>query len=87
MSVTGKYAPLYHWFMNQPAEKSTVELTFEQIERILGEQLPPSARTHEPWWRDRSAGTSHVQAYAWLEAGWCVQSVNLKSKRVNFKRG
>ena len=86
MSVTAKYSPLYRWFQNQTLDKREVQLSFEQIEKILGKPLPPSARTHEPWWRDRSAGTSHVQAYAWLEAGWRVQTVNLKSRRATFVR-
>jgi hypothetical protein len=86
MSVTGKYAPLYRWFGNQSAEKRAVVLSFEQVERILGKQLPRSARTHEPWWRDRSEGTSHVQAYSWLEAGWRVKTVDLKRERVSFVR-
>ncbi len=86
MSVTGKYAPFYQWFKNQPPEKTAIELSFSQIEEILGSKLPPSAFKHEPWWRDASAGTSHVQAIAWLEAGWRVQSVDLKNKRVGFAR-
>lgn len=87
MSVTGKYAPLYKWFKNQPREQNAVELSFDQIERIIHDKLPRSAFKHDAWWRDKSAKTSHVQAFAWLEAGWLVRHLNLRSKRVTFVRG
>lgn len=86
MSVTGKCAPLHRWFRDQPPEKTAPDLSFSQIKKILRDKLPPSAFRHEPWWRDASASTRHVQALAWLEAGWRVRTVDVKSGRVTFER-
>jgi hypothetical protein len=44
---------------------------------------PTAARMHRPW----GANTrSHVQAHAWLDIGWKVDSANLKDETVVFKR-
>jgi hypothetical protein len=62
-------------------------MTFREIESVLGATLPASARTHEPWWRDASRGTRHVQATAgWIAAGWRVVHVDLRGGRVTFER-
>jgi hypothetical protein len=44
-----------------------VRLTFAEIERIIGQPLPSSARRHRAWWANERSG-SHVNARAWLEA-------------------
>jgi hypothetical protein len=44
----GKYKPLWAWLRNRPDDR--VELTFTQIEEILGFPLPPSSRKHPPHW-------------------------------------
>lgn len=45
-----------------------VVLSFEDIERIIGEALPPSARSRRQWWAN--SDDRHVQAQAWLRAGF-----------------
>jgi hypothetical protein len=44
-----------------------VRLSFIEIERILGQPLPSSARRHRAWWANERSGT-HVHARSWLEA-------------------
>jgi hypothetical protein len=44
-----------------------VRLSFADIERIIGQPLPSSARRHRAWWANERSG-SHVNARAWLEA-------------------
>jgi hypothetical protein len=62
-----------------------VTLTFTEIERALGFRLPISARKYRPWWANQSDG-AHVQAQAWMGAGWRVWSVDLASETVRFDR-
>jgi hypothetical protein len=58
-------------------------LNFEQIEKVLGFELPKSARTHHAWWANQSNGR-HVQARAWHAAGWNTKEPNLVSDEVTF---
>jgi hypothetical protein len=60
-------------------------MTFGEIENVLGFALPNSARKYRPWWANQSDG-AHVQAQAWMRAGWRVWSVNFASDRVDFRR-
>lgn len=59
-----------------------VEFSFADIEELLGFMLPSSARRHAAWWSN-SAGT-HVQAAAWLQAGYRTQDVSVTLERVRF---
>ena len=38
-----KYLPLEDWFRKQPASKKQIKLTFDEVEKILGNALPKSA--------------------------------------------
>lgn len=60
----------------------TVELSFEDIERTLGFQLPASARRYPAWWSN--SGGTHVQAAAWMVAGYRTEDVNIAAGRVRF---
>jgi hypothetical protein len=64
------------------AQESKVTLTFDAIERILGFTLPRSARRHPAWWSNGSQ--SHVQAAAWLNAGFETAEVDLAGERISF---
>jgi hypothetical protein len=44
----GKYDPLSRWLDRQDASEITVD--FDDIEAILGDELPQSARVQEVWW-------------------------------------
>jgi hypothetical protein len=48
--------------------------------------LPHSAYDHRAWWSNPSSPSDHPHAQSWLEAGWIVDTVNLKDKRVCFRR-
>ena len=45
-----KYLPLEEWFRKQPAAAKQIELTFDQVEEILGAPLPASAAKLKTWW-------------------------------------
>lgn len=62
----------------------SVEMTFGEIDRMV-DGLPASARRYRAWWSNEDEG-SHVQAHAWMDAGWRVESVNLTGEKVRFKK-
>jgi hypothetical protein len=62
----------------------SVEMTFDEIDHVLG-GLPASARRYSAWWSNEREGT-HVQARAWMDAGWRVENVNLTAEKVRFTK-
>jgi len=81
---TGKYAPLQMRLTNLSHSTSYETLSFGEIEQIIGDKLPPSAHNHREWWSNHAG--SHVQARAWLEAGWEVENVDQEARTVRFRR-
>jgi hypothetical protein len=79
----GSYLPLGEYLGG--LNSFTEQLTFAQIERILGRPLPPSSRRHRAWWANASEG-AHTHARSWLDVGWQVDSVDLGGT-VRFRRG
>lgn len=80
--MVGKYDGLRDYLVGLPAEVSIEPLSFEAVEKLVGD-LPSSARLHREWW----ANSSHTQAMAWRAAGWHVDSVHQDAGRVVFARG
>jgi antitoxin HicB len=81
---TSKYLPLQMHLIGVSHSESDVQLSFAEIEQIIGDRLPPSAHNHREWWSNHAG--SHVQARAWLEAGWDVDSVDQGRQTVRFRR-
>jgi CBS domain-containing protein len=79
-----RYAPLAIWLQEQPVDDKAVLLTFQQIESIIGDALPTSARAVRSWWANDSVG--HVQSQQWLEVGWRVSNINMAEETVIFTR-
>jgi antitoxin HicB len=79
----GKYKPLYDYFRGLPSNTNSCTLAFNAIIGILGSTLPKSAHKWEAWWANDG---SHVQAQAWLAAGWQKDRVDLKTQEVRFRR-
>lgn len=67
----GKYEPLKDYLTK--CTDDTVELTYKEIEKIIENVLPNSAYKYRVWW----ANGGHVQADAWLDALFRVDSVIL----------
>jgi hypothetical protein len=85
-----KYDPLRRHLEAIPIGVSEVTLSFQQVESIIGRALPPSARRLSQWWENPRSHTRHVQARAWMAAGWRVAGVKLgdgESGWVRFVRG
>ena len=79
-----RYAPLAIWLQQQPPREEKVTLTFIQIQEILREELPASARQHRSWWANDSVG--HVQSRQWLDVGWRVSNIGVAEEKVTFTR-
>jgi len=60
-----------------------VEMTFDEIEHLVG-PLPRSATQHREWWSNDRGDTRHVQAKAWLDAGRQVETLDRAGRRVTF---
>ena len=58
-------------------------LSFDEIEGIIGRELPASAHRHRAWWANTD---THSQALTWLSAGWKVDTADLDAKTVTFVR-
>lgn len=83
----GKYGPLQDWLAAQAEIISPgydIQRSFQEIEKLLEDDLPPSAREHRAWWSNDPA--SGRQALAWMRAGWKVESVDFAAGSVNFRR-
>jgi len=80
-----KYLPLDEWFRKQPTTAEPIELTFDQVEAILGNPLPKSATKLKTWWTNVQP---KIQSHrtAWLNHGWKVSEFDLEARRVKFVR-
>lgn len=76
-----KYDPLFEYLCR--AADAPVELTFDEVERLVG-TLPTSATKSKQWWENESTDGGHVQAKAWLNAGREVERVDLSGRVVRF---
>jgi len=77
----GRYDPLFEHLCR--AADAPVEMTFDELAALVGD-LPPSAVRSPAWWSNHPAGSRHVQARAWLNAGREVEHVDRTAGRVRF---
>jgi hypothetical protein len=75
------YSKLTEWLRNP----QFIVLTFEQIEKIIGDKLPDTARKYLPWWGNEKDNLSR-QCSAWMGAGWEVDRVDLNNRIVHFRK-
>ncbi len=80
-----KYLPLEEWFRKQPTTPQQIELTFDQVEAILGTRLPASATKLKTWWTNVEP---KIQSHrtAWLNNGWSVSEFDQQARWVRFVR-
>jgi len=69
-------------YLSQQSEP-VVQLSFDEIEKIIGSPLPASARRYRPWWANEQSGT-HVHARSWLDVGRRTANVDLQAATVDF---
>lgn len=66
--------------------ESSLVLSFEDIEGLIGQALPKSAHEYDAWWSNEDPNkTTHTQSKAWTTAGFDVE-VNRQRRLVTFRR-
>lgn len=83
--MAGKYTPLENYLRGLPGRRREITLGFEEIERILDDKLPSSAREDQRWWLHEKEG-NHVGRRAWANAGWRIESVDVNREQVRLVR-
>ena len=78
----GKYTSLTLYLSKKAKWTRWVRLQFSEVEGILGNDLPASARKNPEWWTNSTS----VHAKSWQRIGWSVKEVNLKEGTVVFAR-
>lgn len=81
--MASKYDALREHLRRQGSAR--VEMSFGEVAALVGE-LPASAtgdggKYYRQWWGNNDG---HVQAQAWLDAGYEVAEVNPTARRVTF---
>lgn len=82
--VESKYAPLANHLLKLSKRQERLIIDFSEIEKIIGDRLPATAREHRSWWANDS--TTHVQSGQWLKANWRVVSINMTKEKITFAR-
>ena len=77
----GKYAPLREHLLNR--QQKVWHAHFTEIEKIIGQSLPKSARHYHAWWANQEYSP---QCSAWLEEGWITSDIDLPNETVVFKK-
>jgi hypothetical protein len=77
-----KYAALESFLKAQT--DAEVAMTFSQIERIIGDELPMSAYKHRPWWSNNPANSAITNS--WLSAGFKTEQVDMEGQKLVFRR-
>jgi hypothetical protein len=81
--MSGEYLALHTYLDGRYA--TTVVMTFEQIEALLGFPLPDAARSDSGWWTDGGPAAKSTHADAWRLASRTA-SPNLSARTVTFER-
>jgi hypothetical protein len=76
-----KFIGLYKFFETLKDKKIT--LSFEKIEKLVGEPLCFSARNHKPYWHPSK---THTITRSWVENGYKMVDVDLLSERITFEK-
>ena len=77
-----KYASLRAYLSAR--SESRIKMSFAQVAATANVKLPASAFRYPQWWQNDAE--HHVQARAWIEAGYKTENVDLDAKTVEFVR-
>lgn len=78
----GKYTRLGEFLRAQRSKE--VPMTFSEIERVIGGKLPPNSPQYPAWWSNNPS--NNVMTKVWLNAGFRTEQVDIKSRKVVFRR-
>jgi hypothetical protein len=79
----GTYAALSAHLRSQSATTTSVLMTFQEIERVLGKELPRSAFDYRAWWANDPV---KPQSAAWLDEGWRATVIRMTERQLTFVR-
>jgi CBS domain-containing protein len=79
----GSYSLLSVHLKSKGPTLTSLPITFQEIERILGKPLPRSAFEYRAWWVN---DPMKPQSAAWLEEGWRAVAVNMNERQLTFVR-
>lgn len=80
MKEGSKYQPLLEFLRG--SDQSEITFYFAEIETLINDTLPNSAKSKRAWWSNRGKGA--LQALAWIEAGYRVEDVDFDKQQVKF---
>lgn len=63
-------------------DEKIVNLTFGEVEDIVGFELPGSAYLYRAWW----ANSSHNALRVWVAIGWYVSQIDFEEQYVEFEK-
>ena len=84
-----KYQSLLDFFIK--CNEQTIELSFSDIEKIIGSELVESAYKYDAFWYSKSSPT-HVFPRAWEQAGYEIDrkelplSAQIEQRKIRFVR-
>ncbi len=82
--LDARYAPLAIWLQKVPITDESISLSFKEIEQIIGDELPASARLYRIWWSNNLKINPHARQ--WWEAGWRISTIRMAEEIVVFTR-
>lgn len=74
-----KYTPLM-LFLDK-CKDTEITLSYEEIEKIIGEKLPKTAYEKSQWWSNND--NTHTQSAAWSDVGYRTRNI-LLGKSITF---
>ena len=81
MPSANEYQKFGKWL--KESGKDHVQLSFSQIEEIIGAGLSPAARKYDAWWSNHP---SHPLTIQWLDAGYKADAHSLTAETVTLSR-
>lgn len=80
--LNSKFEPLYAFLLENGADH--IPMSFREVEKILGFNLPDSARNYRAWWSNNPSNSTIT--FAWLEAGYETAQVDMAMEKLVFKK-
>jgi len=81
-----KYSPLREYLAEKrDAGETTLELPLDEIQGIIGNELPNSAYEYDAFWRDRTRGVGASIVQAGWQIGTLERDENNKIKKVGLQ--
>ncbi len=76
-----KYAPLMIYL--DESGKEEITLSYEEIEKIIGDKLPNTAHRKSEWWSNNDK--THSQSSSWSDVGYKTTGIRL-GESITFKK-